>query len=315
MQVRDRRTLGMDFHLTRLERHARALRPWPRRRPGPWLHQARARDDIEDASVRVNVFRAGADDDVSVMVGVRPPASAPTDPQRLQTVAYRRPHAHIKHAVSFGQSYHGGLAHGNGFDEALFVGPDGSDLPKVPSPTSGSSIGEAIVWPDGPALRGIMMQVLQRELDRTRRPWRCAAVRVADLESFDGAFVTDSHGIAGSRRSTTGACPWTRRLCMWSASSWPPPPTTRSDRVLVYDRAMNPPRALADVRSLLEAPAPAVLVTYRRDGSADVSPVWFRFTGEAFEVVVAKSDVKLRHLTKDRAPCSWCSRPWRRSAV
>jgi PPOX class probable F420-dependent enzyme len=62
---------------------------------------------------------------------------------------------------------------------------------------------------------------------------------------------------------------------------------------------MNPSRALADVRSLLEAPAPAVLVTYRRDGSADVSPVWFRFTGEAFEVVVAKSDVKLRHLTKD----------------
>lgn len=62
---------------------------------------------------------------------------------------------------------------------------------------------------------------------------------------------------------------------------------------------MNPSSELDDLRSLLDAPAPAVLITYRRDGSAAVSPVWFRYTGEAFEVVVAKSDVKLQHLTRD----------------
>jgi hypothetical protein len=47
------------------------------------------------------------------------------------------------------------------------------------------------------------------------------------------------------------------------------------------------------VRSLPEAPAPAVLSTYRRDGSAHTVPVWFRWTGEALEVVIAKGDVKL----------------------
>ncbi|HST25353.1 MAG TPA: pyridoxamine 5'-phosphate oxidase family protein [Gaiellaceae bacterium] len=52
-------------------------------------------------------------------------------------------------------------------------------------------------------------------------------------------------------------------------------------------------------RPLLEAPAAAVLATYREDGSALVSPVWFRWTGEAFEVVVAEGDVKLRHLAND----------------
>lgn len=62
---------------------------------------------------------------------------------------------------------------------------------------------------------------------------------------------------------------------------------------------MNPSSELDGLRSLLDAPAPAVLITYRRDGSAAVSPVWFRYTGEAFEVVVAKSDVKLQHLTRD----------------
>ena len=54
-----------------------------------------------------------------------------------------------------------------------------------------------------------------------------------------------------------------------------------------------------EVRSLLNRPSPAVLMTYRKDASANVSPVWFRWHGDAFEVVIAKSDVKLRHLARD----------------
>jgi PPOX class probable F420-dependent enzyme len=56
---------------------------------------------------------------------------------------------------------------------------------------------------------------------------------------------------------------------------------------------------LEAVRPLLDGPAAAVLTTYRRDGSAHVSPVWFRYEGGAFEVVIAKGDVKLRHLVRD----------------
>jgi PPOX class probable F420-dependent enzyme len=59
----------------------------------------------------------------------------------------------------------------------------------------------------------------------------------------------------------------------------------------------------APMRSLLEAASPAVLTTYRRDGSAFVSPVWFRWTDDAFEVVIAEGDAKLRHLDRD-ARCS-----------
>jgi PPOX class probable F420-dependent enzyme len=53
------------------------------------------------------------------------------------------------------------------------------------------------------------------------------------------------------------------------------------------------------VRTLLEAPSPAVLTTYRKDGSALVTPVWFRWHGGAFEVVIAEGDVKLVHLARD----------------
>jgi PPOX class probable F420-dependent enzyme len=53
------------------------------------------------------------------------------------------------------------------------------------------------------------------------------------------------------------------------------------------------------LRPLLEAPSPAVLTTYRKDGSAHTVPVWFRWAGQAFEVVIARGDVKLRHLARD----------------
>src|SRR5437016_4749608 len=57
---------------------------------------------------------------------------------------------------------------------------------------------------------------------------------------------------------------------------------------------------LASVRSLVEGPSPAVLTTYRRDGSVLVSPVWFGWNDGAFEVVIAEDDVKLTHLRRDR---------------
>ena len=53
---------------------------------------------------------------------------------------------------------------------------------------------------------------------------------------------------------------------------------------------------VGDVASLLQAPSPAVLTTYRKDGTAAVSPVWFQFRDNAFEVVIGEDDVKLLHL-------------------
>ena len=57
--------------------------------------------------------------------------------------------------------------------------------------------------------------------------------------------------------------------------------------------------SLEDVRTLLEAPSAAVLTTTRKDGTPLTTPVWFRWTGEALEIVIAQGDVKLRHLERD----------------
>jgi hypothetical protein len=53
------------------------------------------------------------------------------------------------------------------------------------------------------------------------------------------------------------------------------------------------------VRSLLDAPSPAVLATYRKDGSALVTPIWFEWNRAAFEIVIAEDDIKLSHLKRD----------------
>jgi branched-subunit amino acid aminotransferase/4-amino-4-deoxychorismate lyase len=194
MQVRGRRTLGMEFHLARLDSATRELF-------GVGLEGERVRgdirhalaDDISDASVRVNVFRPG--DEVSVVVSVRPPASAPLGGQTLQTVEYQRPAPHIKHASGFGQDYYRSLAQANGFDEALFVGPEGS-ISEGSITNIGFIDGDAIVWPEAPTLLGVMMQVLQRELDGAGVRWRYRPVNVTDLPSLDGAFVTNARGMA-----------------------------------------------------------------------------------------------------------------------
>lgn len=59
------------------------------------------------------------------------------------------------------------------------------------------------------------------------------------------------------------------------------------------------PQWLARFGGLVDAPAPAVLTTYRANGTAVSSPVWFRLRANVFEVVIAEGDVKLKHLQND----------------
>lgn len=50
---------------------------------------------------------------------------------------------------------------------------------------------------------------------------------------------------------------------------------------------------------LLAGPCPAVLTTYRADGSVLTSPVWVGLGDGAFEIVMAAQDGKVRNLRRD----------------
>ncbi len=194
MQVRNRRVRGLGLHLARLDAANRemfgtgldttAVLGYIRHALG---------EQTRDASVRVYVYEAP--DGPAVMVTVRPPGTMAPSLWRLQTVSYQRSLAHIKHIGDFGQGYFGRLARSNGFDEALLTGPDGI-ICEGAITNIGFSDGTGVLWPAAPALAGITMQILERALAERGVPSRRAPVRVSDLGSFAGAFVTNSHGIA-----------------------------------------------------------------------------------------------------------------------
>ena len=59
---------------------------------------------------------------------------------------------------------------------------------------------------------------------------------------------------------------------------------------------MDKPATAEHFATLLNSAAPAVLTTYRTDGTAVSSPVWMRCHDNAIEVVIAEGDIKLRQL-------------------
>jgi branched-subunit amino acid aminotransferase/4-amino-4-deoxychorismate lyase len=196
MQVRDRATRGLDLHLARLDAASRELF-------GTGVDGERVRElvrhalgsDVADASVRVVVFQPGRE--LSLLVSVRPPAPEPSSPASLTAVRYQRETAHVKHLGGFGQSRALLDADAAGFDEALLVGAEG-----VIAEGALTNVGflepdgQTVVWPDAPHLRGIAMQVLQREMDRAGLKWRLAPVRLDSLGAYGSAIVSNSHGVA-----------------------------------------------------------------------------------------------------------------------
>ena len=191
MQVRARRTRGLALHLARLEAANREL--FEAELDGTRVRELirHALRDVEDASVRVYAFESG--DEPTIMVTVKQPGDVST-PQRLQSVRYQRPEAHLKHLATE-QGFYSRLARRNGFDDALLTTSDG-----VISETSIANIGffdgSGVVWPAAPLLHGITMQLLERKLVELSVPTRRAPVRLHDIASFDGAFLSNARGVA-----------------------------------------------------------------------------------------------------------------------
>lgn len=192
MQVREGRTRGLRLHLSRLESANREMF-------GAALDGGQVREFIQhalgaqvgSASVRVIVQHPAEEEPPWVTVTVRPPAD-PLPDSRLQSVAYQRSVAHLKHTGDFGQQYYRLLAEGNGFDEALLTGPDGL-ISEGSTSNIGFFDGTAVVWPAAAMLAGVTMQLAAARLTL---PQRHSPVRVADLDSFAAAFITNSHGVA-----------------------------------------------------------------------------------------------------------------------
>lgn len=187
MQVRGGGVQGLEHHLTRLDAAHRELfgRPLPAHHVRDLVRHALA--GTADASVRVMLRDAER-----VLVSVAEPHGPPAAPQRLRTVPYLRPFAHLKHLGGFAQLEWARRVRLEGYDDALLTTPDGAV-----AESSIANIGflvpdGGVVWPDAPQLHGTAMRLVEATTPSTRRP-----VLPADVGTFAGAFLVNSIGVVG----------------------------------------------------------------------------------------------------------------------
>lgn len=210
MQVRGGGVRGLDLHLRRLDAATRELfdQGLDGERVRELVRHALAGDGgdgptgvVADASVRVHVH--APEGTPSLMVTVRPPTELPAAmadrAQALKSVPYVRPAAHLKHLGGFGQAYHRRAARRAGYDEALLTGPDGV-LSEGAITNVACYDGHEVVWPDGPHLAGVTMQLLLARLPDAGLPTRRGPVRLRDLPAYRAAFVANSWGVSPVRR-------------------------------------------------------------------------------------------------------------------
>jgi branched-subunit amino acid aminotransferase/4-amino-4-deoxychorismate lyase len=133
----------------------------------------------------------------SVLTVVSAPANPLCDPLRLQTQDYAREAPELKHNATFGLTRARRAAKAAGFDDALFVRPDG-----VVSEGSIWNIGfiedGRVIWPRAPMLRGVGQRLLENGLDLVGLDSETRVIDRAALTGLRQAFICNS---------ATPACP------------------------------------------------------------------------------------------------------------
>lgn len=203
MQVRNGAVQGRELHVRRLEDATQAL--FGTSLDGASALQqaahALASAGLRDASVRVTVFSTQFDyrdpaRDVApdVLITLSPPSAVQKPALRVKTYPFVRPLPQFKHVGTFPLFHYRRQALADGFDDALFVDPTGQVV-EGSIWNLGLWDGDAVTWPEGPALRGTAERLLQAALTRAGVPQRSTPVLRHDLGRFRAAFACNASGL------------------------------------------------------------------------------------------------------------------------
>ena len=195
MRVEDGTVRGLSLHLTRLVRDCQAVFGVELDPLQVLGHVRRAVGQAAGAfTIRVTVFdpalNMGNISDVPkphILVTRRPAVPLSPPPLTAKTVTFTRDMAVVKHVGLFSQLKHRRDVQLAGFDDAIFVEPDGRLSEGVTWNLGFVGRDGMVIWPDAPVLPGVTMQLLQAaHIDTTTRP-----VRMADLTGMRAAFATN----------------------------------------------------------------------------------------------------------------------------
>jgi branched-subunit amino acid aminotransferase/4-amino-4-deoxychorismate lyase len=195
MRVDDGVIRGLSLHMERLVRDCRIVF-------GAELDREKVLGYVRHAvagrtgsfNIRVTVFdpalemgHPGVDADPHILVTTRPAGAMPPPALRAKTFTFSRDTAVVKHIGLFSQLKLRREAQLAGFDDAIFVEPDGRLSEGGTWNLGFVDQAGAVIWPDAPVLPGVTMQLLQQAYEHT-----VAAVSLADLPHMRAAFATNT---------------------------------------------------------------------------------------------------------------------------
>ncbi|WP_374011880.1 aminotransferase class IV [Pseudoxanthomonas koreensis] len=205
LQVRGVAAQGLGLHMARLRQGTAELfdAALDEAAVRGWMAQA-ARQAGGDCSMRVTVFARGFDHRrplqelaVDVLVVAAAPQPPRTGALRVLARDFLRPVPHLKHVGTFPLFHHRRQAQQAGYDDALFVDGRGADARIAEGAlwNIGFWDGQAVTWPQAPALRGTAERLLQAGLEaqdvaQDRRP-----VHMGELPAFRAAFACNANAV------------------------------------------------------------------------------------------------------------------------
>lgn len=201
MQVRGGAVQGWDFHVLRLQQATRELFDCA-------LDVARLRTHLREAlvahpdcSLRLTVYsrqfdyrQTGRACTPEILVSLTAPAPADKPAIRVKSFGFVRPFPSIKHVATFPLFQYRRLALQAGYDDALFVAPEGQ-VSEGSIWNIGFWDGQGMVWPQGPALRGSCEHLLRQALSTAGIPQQSRPIPLAEAGGFQAAFALNASGI------------------------------------------------------------------------------------------------------------------------
>ncbi|TCP57464.1 branched-subunit amino acid aminotransferase/4-amino-4-deoxychorismate lyase [Tamaricihabitans halophyticus] len=196
MLVEDGGVRGLSLHLRRLACDSRELF-------GADLDTERVRQHVRHAlagvarpvTARVTVYdpaldlgTIGHDAEPKVLVTIRGAARAEPAPWRLRIASYRRELPAVKHTGLFAAMHYRRQAQREGFDDVLFVNPDGT-ITEIATSNIGFIRAGHVVWPRAEWLAGITMTLINQSFGESTST---EPLTLADLPSMDAAFATNA---------------------------------------------------------------------------------------------------------------------------